>query len=199
MKRGCTQAASTRHQRPFVDDQQEAVDLFDELIVAVGYNPDKHYLLRRRTRRHAARNHPPIRNLRVESFENRFHRWTAPNPWAPITLLRGIRTASDYEFRRTMRYVNSTCTRTSPPSSCCRRAVCRGVVHHGQRPGRPQGLGGGDSPIRTGPGACEKLLQLSPQTALKAHSLKSAQQPWFGARPQTTGTYNNAKGLCQPR
>ena len=51
----------------------KAVELFDELIVAVGYNPDKHYtfsaderaaMLRETTRQYT--------NLRVDSFENQF-------------------------------------------------------------------------------------------------------------------------------
>ena len=85
----------------------KAVELFDELIVAVGYNPDKHYtfsaderaaMLRETTQQYT--------NLRVDSFENQFLVDYAQSVGANY-IVRGIRTASDYEFERTMRYVNS--------------------------------------------------------------------------------------------
>jgi pantetheine-phosphate adenylyltransferase len=100
---------------------REAVELFDELIVAVGVNPEKHCtfsvdervdMLRAVTR--------GFSKLRVDVFENQFLVNYAQSIGANY-IIRGIRTASDYEYERTMRYINSTCTRTSPPSSCCRR------------------------------------------------------------------------------
>ncbi|UTH74950.1 pantetheine-phosphate adenylyltransferase [Chromobacterium sp. IIBBL 290-4] len=86
---------------------REAVELFDELIVAVGVNPDKHCtfsveervaLLREVTAGSA--------KLRVDVFENQFLVNYAQSVGANY-IVRGIRTASDYEYERTMRYINS--------------------------------------------------------------------------------------------
>lgn len=141
----------------------KAVDLFDELIVAVGYNPDKHYtfcaderaaMLRETTRQYT--------NLRVESFENQFLVDYAQSVGANY-IVRGIRTASDYEFERTMRYVNSdlhpdiTTIFLLPPREFAEvsSTMVKGLV----------GPKGWEAVIRQyvpGP-VHEKLLQLSPR------------------------------------
>ncbi|WP_293762806.1 pantetheine-phosphate adenylyltransferase [uncultured Aquitalea sp.] len=86
---------------------REAVELFDELIVAVGVNPEKHCtfsveerveMLRAVTRGY--------NKLRVDVFENQFLVNYAQSIGANY-IIRGIRTASDYEYERTMRYINS--------------------------------------------------------------------------------------------
>jgi len=86
---------------------REAVELFDELIVAVGVNPDKHCtfsvderidMLNAVTR--------GFDKLRVDMFENQFLVNYAQSVGANY-IIRGIRTASDYEYERAMRYVNS--------------------------------------------------------------------------------------------
>ncbi len=86
---------------------REAVELFDELVVAVGVNPDKRCtftvderveLLRAVTR--------GFDKLRVDVFENQFLVNYAQSVGANY-IVRGIRTASDYEYERTMRYINS--------------------------------------------------------------------------------------------
>ncbi|GAA5786256.1 phosphopantetheine adenylyltransferase [Chitiniphilus shinanonensis] len=81
--------------------------LFDEMIVAIGENPDKRYTfsveervaMLRETTAH-------LTNLRVEIFENRFLVDYAREENADY-ILRGIREAADYEFERKMRYVNA--------------------------------------------------------------------------------------------
>jgi len=86
---------------------REAVELFDELVVAVGVNPDKRCtfsveerveLLRAVTR--------GFDKLKVDVFENQFLVNYAQSVGANY-IVRGIRTASDYEYERTMRYINS--------------------------------------------------------------------------------------------
>lgn len=85
---------------------EQGVKLFDELIVAIGENPDKRYTFSCSERvdmlRDSTGNLP---HLRVESFENQFLVNYARSIGANY-ILRGVRTASDYEFERTMRYIN---------------------------------------------------------------------------------------------
>lgn len=81
--------------------------LFDEMIVAIGVNPDKRSTFKvdeREAMLHECTTHLP--RLKVMNFENQFLVRFARSVGANY-ILRGIRTASDYEFERTMRYVNS--------------------------------------------------------------------------------------------
>ncbi|MDO4878548.1 MAG: pantetheine-phosphate adenylyltransferase [Neisseria sp.] len=85
----------------------EAQALFDELIVAIGINPDKKptYTVaeRRRLLADITRGFP---NVRIDTFENRFLVNYAHSVNAGY-IVRGIRSASDYEYERTIRYINS--------------------------------------------------------------------------------------------
>lgn len=86
---------------------EQGVRLFDEMIVAIGVNPDKRCtfeLAERMALLRETTSHLP--NLKVASFENQFLVNYAQSAGANY-ILRGIRTGSDYEFERTMRYVNS--------------------------------------------------------------------------------------------
>ncbi len=86
---------------------EQAYALFDELIVAIGVNPDKRSTFSVLARENMLREctvHLP--KLKVTSFENQFLVHYARSVGANY-ILRGIRTASDYEFERTMRYINS--------------------------------------------------------------------------------------------
>lgn len=86
---------------------KQAAGLFDELIVAIGINPDKTYTfsfderieLLKETTSH-------ISNVVVASFENQFLVNYALSIKAEY-IIRGIRTQTDYEFERRMRYINS--------------------------------------------------------------------------------------------
>lgn len=85
---------------------EQGVKLFDELVVALGENPDKRYTFSSAERLQMLRDstqHLP--HLRLESFENQFLVNYAQSIGANY-ILRGVRTASDYEFERTMRYIN---------------------------------------------------------------------------------------------
>lgn len=81
--------------------------IFEELIVAIGTNPDKRYtftleerleMLKRSTRQ--------FKNVRIDSFENKFLVDYADSVEAKH-ILRGIRTERDYGYERGMRYVNN--------------------------------------------------------------------------------------------
>lgn len=86
---------------------EQAAALFDQLVVAIGVNPDKTYtfslpdrlaLLRETTAQ--------FENVAVTSFENQFLVTYARSIPARY-IVRGIRTQADYEYERSMRYINS--------------------------------------------------------------------------------------------
>lgn len=86
---------------------RQAQSLFDELIVAIGVNPDKHNTFsieERRTMLEAVTREFP--NVRITVFENRFLVEYAATVDAQF-IVRGIRTAADYEYERSMRHINS--------------------------------------------------------------------------------------------
>ena len=86
---------------------REAVRMFDELVLAIGINPDKHSTFSDEERADMLREitaHLP--NLRVEVFGKQFLVDYAQSVGANY-IVRGIRSASDYEYERTMRYINS--------------------------------------------------------------------------------------------
>ncbi|WP_028448481.1 MULTISPECIES: pantetheine-phosphate adenylyltransferase [Chitinibacter] len=86
---------------------ERGVQLFDEMIVAIGENPDKKYTFSLEERLSMLRETTNgIANLRVEVFQNRFLVDYAREQGAQF-ILRGIREAADYEFERKMRYVNA--------------------------------------------------------------------------------------------
>jgi pantetheine-phosphate adenylyltransferase len=85
----------------------EGAKLFDELVVAIGINPDKRYtftleerldFLRKCTGR--------IKNVRLDNFTNMFLVDYARKIGASY-ILRGIRNPNDYEYERGMRYINA--------------------------------------------------------------------------------------------
>src|SRR5215469_4892597 len=85
---------------------EQGVALFDELVVAIGINPEKRYTFTLEDRlamlREALR---PFRNLTVTSFSNSYLIDYAQEIGA-THILRGIRSGSDYEYERTMRNIN---------------------------------------------------------------------------------------------
>jgi pantetheine-phosphate adenylyltransferase len=85
---------------------EQGVRLFGRLTVAVGVNPDKQYTFPLEERllmlRESTRQFPSVS---VASFSNRYLIHYAHLIGA-THVLRGIRTASDYEFERTMRNIN---------------------------------------------------------------------------------------------
>lgn len=84
---------------------ERGAELFDEIVVAIGINPDKRYTFSIAEREAMLREtiiHP---NVTVAVFENQYLVKYAKTIGAH-SILRGIRTASDYEFEKRMRYVN---------------------------------------------------------------------------------------------
>lgn len=85
---------------------EQGADIFDELIVSVGTNPEKRYTWNSDERvemLEAAAGEMP--RVRIEKFDNLFLVDFAKQVGADH-ILRGIRSQSDYEFERAMRHIN---------------------------------------------------------------------------------------------
>src|SRR3954467_2268569 len=80
--------------------------LFDELVVAIGINPDKRYSFDLEERLAMLREVTVgFTNVKIESYENMFLVRYAEQIGAEF-ILRGIRNEQDYGYERGMRYVN---------------------------------------------------------------------------------------------
>jgi pantetheine-phosphate adenylyltransferase len=85
---------------------QEGVRLFEHLIVAVGINPEKKSTFSLEDRLAMLRESCRLfGNVEVASFSNLYLIDYAKSVGA-THILRGIRSAGDYEFERTMRNIN---------------------------------------------------------------------------------------------
>ncbi len=81
--------------------------LFDELVVAIGLNPDKRYRFSLEERLAMLREATgAFSNVVVASYENMFLVHYARQVGAGF-ILRGIRNEQDYGYERGMRYVNA--------------------------------------------------------------------------------------------
>lgn len=84
-----------------------AADLFRDLVVAVGVNPDKGYAYSLEDRLRLLRACTEgLANVTVDSFENQFLVRYARSIGADY-IVRGIRNESDYAREREMRYINA--------------------------------------------------------------------------------------------
>ncbi|MDB6112608.1 MAG: coaD [Pedosphaera sp.] len=90
---------------------EQGIRLFDQVVVAIGVNPDKKYafelaerveMLRSSTKRY--------RTVKVDTFSNQFLITYARSIGASH-ILRGIRSESDYEYERVMRNINGDLNR----------------------------------------------------------------------------------------
>lgn len=85
----------------------QANQLFDELIVAIGVNPDKKSTFSIEERKimleQMLKDFP---NVRVASFANQFLVNYA-NSMGAEYIVRGIRSNADYEYERAIRYINA--------------------------------------------------------------------------------------------
>lgn len=85
---------------------QEGARLFEHLIVAIGLNPDKKYQFTVEARLAMLREScQEFSNVSVASFSNLYLIDYAKSVGA-THIVRGIRSAGDYEFERTMRNIN---------------------------------------------------------------------------------------------
>lgn len=86
---------------------RQASRVFDELIVAIGVNPDKRALFGLPERLEMVRETiADVPNVRVASFENMFLMHYARQVEAQF-IVRGIRNEFDYGFERGMRHINA--------------------------------------------------------------------------------------------
>ncbi|MCP4849540.1 MAG: pantetheine-phosphate adenylyltransferase [Verrucomicrobiaceae bacterium] len=86
---------------------EQGLTLFDHLTVAIGINPDKQYTYDLDARLEILRDSLPKKgNLNISHFSNRYLVDYATEVGAGY-ILRGIRSAQDYEFERGMRHTNA--------------------------------------------------------------------------------------------
>ena len=86
---------------------EQGAKLFDELVVAIGTNPDKTYTFGLEEREQMLRDSTGhLVGIAVDSFHGKFLVDYA-NSIGATHILRGIRSASDYEYERAMRHINS--------------------------------------------------------------------------------------------
>ncbi len=86
---------------------QQGAQLFDELVVAVGVNPDKHSTFTLDERLQMLRESlAGLSNIAVEHFANQFLVRYAEAIGARY-VLRGIRSEADFDYERRMRQINS--------------------------------------------------------------------------------------------
>src|SRR5688572_27002289 len=84
----------------------QGVHLFDRLVVGIGTNPEKRYTFNVDERLVMLRNSVrSFRTVSIVSFANQYLIDFAQSLGA-THILRGIRSESDYEYERTMRYIN---------------------------------------------------------------------------------------------
>jgi len=85
---------------------QRGLELFDQLIVAIGTNPSKSYTFSVEDRLELLRKSiPSCERLRISHFGNRYLVDYAREMGAGY-ILRGIRSSHDYEYERVMRHLN---------------------------------------------------------------------------------------------
>ena len=86
---------------------QRGLELFDRLIVAIGTNPEKHYSFSVEERLELLKaSVPSCERLTFSNFDNRYLVDYAKEQNAAY-ILRGVRTADDYEYERVMRHINA--------------------------------------------------------------------------------------------
>lgn len=85
---------------------ERGVEMFDQLVVGIGVNPDKRCTFTVEERLGMLRQSTKgYRNLKVETFGHQFLIKYAQTLNATF-ILRGIRSESDYEYERVMRNIN---------------------------------------------------------------------------------------------
>ena len=85
---------------------QRGLELFDRLIVAIGTNPEKNYSFSVTERLELLEaSVPSCERLSFSHFDNRYLVDYAKEQNAAY-ILRGVRTADDYEYERVMRHIN---------------------------------------------------------------------------------------------
>lgn len=124
--------------------------MFDELIVAIGDNPEKNYTFSHEERMDMLRTAlSDMPEVHIAEFHNRFLVDFAKEHEASF-MLRGIRSTQDYEYERVMRHINADMA----PKVCTvfldAPARYGGIVlQHDQGPDRAGRLGKPGEPLRS--------------------------------------------------
>ncbi len=81
------------------------LQLFDEIVVGIGYNTNKNYFFSQERREHFIKkvfqNHPNVKVMRYSGLTVNFCKEIGAN-----FILRGLRTSADYEFERAIAQMN---------------------------------------------------------------------------------------------
>ena len=86
---------------------RQGLELFDKLIVAIGSNPVKSYTFSVKERLQLLEaSVSTCERLEIDHFDNRYLVDYAKEKKAAY-VLRGVRSPSDYEYERVMRYINN--------------------------------------------------------------------------------------------
>ena len=86
---------------------RRGLELFDRLIVAIGTNPEKSYSFTVDERLQLLRDSlPSCERMSIAHFDNRYLVDYAKEQSAAY-ILRGVRSADDYEYERVMRNINA--------------------------------------------------------------------------------------------
>lgn len=86
---------------------ERGLELFDRLLVAIGTNPQKSYSFSVEERLDLLRaSLPSCERMTIAHFDNRYLVDYAKEQSADY-ILRGVRTADDYEYERVMRHINA--------------------------------------------------------------------------------------------
>jgi pantetheine-phosphate adenylyltransferase len=86
---------------------QQAAPLFDQLVIAIGANPDKKTSFSMDDRlRFIQQSTSGIANCSIDSFQNKYLVDYAQHVGAGY-IIRGIRNESDFTYERAMRHINS--------------------------------------------------------------------------------------------
>jgi pantetheine-phosphate adenylyltransferase len=93
---------------------EQAARLFDEVVVAIGINPDKRTMFPLAERQSMLRAvSAGLPNVRVATFEHQYLIHYARTVGADV-IVRGIRNGDDYEYERAMRHINADLDPTVP-------------------------------------------------------------------------------------
>ncbi len=85
---------------------QRGLEIFDTLVVAVGQNPSKNYTFTIEERIELLKDSiPSCERLIIDNFDNKYLVDYTESIGAEY-ILRGIRSAADYEYERVMRAIN---------------------------------------------------------------------------------------------
>lgn len=86
---------------------EQAATMFDHVIIAIGENVEKKYSFPLKTRLQLLKEvTKQLPNIEIAQFKNQFLIHYAQNVKAQY-IIRGIRNATDYEYEKSMRYINS--------------------------------------------------------------------------------------------